>query len=954
MGDILDICGQDGSGKGADVILFSGGAVMDYETVTAPGMDGEIIFDLLSEFSDSEQEVLPIPAAAEPEVIIIVRYNKDDPEQKAAFHVYQYGISVSVYTGDEYIDFVFGCNSYDLFDKLWGMAEKQAGNVTLGSLLDKYGHDGTGEGIELTRSEGGTATYDGKSGTVLIKNSELVYTLLSRFSDCRQEGMPPKSYTDDEVVLTVRYDRENPEYKAFIHITRYGISIGFSHVYGDYSFPCNSLGLLSELWDMADPDSNTCVTLGSLLDMYGKDDAGEGLKLTRFDGSDPNSASQEIIYKDSEKIFGLLRENSSGGGAIHDYASMQPCVVVEVTYQDSSKYPEINTDIDCIMFIRIYRDSIGVDFNMSDESYVFSLDCEELLGRLWDMFDYGELPGDHSEGKYAGTTVIGDVLGFFTADADEDISVEVYKDGVSQSYNVDFSRSMTVLESVHSMTVKVEKPYYNEDSDRAVVHINENAAVHIYPDRVTFVIPEDGEFSCAMNRYYLYEPMINLAVNGIGADVSMTAFEDMTEEEISRLLTGLDFAFVDKALGGYDYSEATRQGDKWQYAFSNSDRALIIFTDMNAHITGAEIADRSVEIPAADISRQFFQTMTEAEITKRITGMDFDELDKALGGYDGALSGMYGYVYSIGSRTLTVYLTPAKTVSNVLLTEDAGAENITRESLAGMTEEKINGLLKGKNINEINVMLGNFDRELAQHNGFTYDLGNKKLLTLYRDKNNIITLAQVTTDLGFDRSSLLQMTDDEITELLTGLDFYDVNIALGGSNTDIYGNPQYQCGSYRCGYREVFITAKIGENISDINITPKLLWPVPTVLHITESYGERYNADIESSDFHSGVDISSPDCAGAEILAAADGTVLTASDTGDGYGVHVVIDHGGKVTTLYGHMEDCTVKVGDKVAQRQVIGHIGNSGQTDGYGCHFEVRVDGKQVDPMDYVNVPE
>ena len=131
------------------------------------------------------------------------------------------------------------------------------------------------------------------------------------------------------------------------------------------------------------------------------------------------------------------------------------------------------------------------------------------------------------------------------------------------------------------------------------------------------------------------------------------------------------------------------------------------------------------------------------------------------------------------------------------------------------------------------------------------------------------------------------------------------------------------------------------------------IWPCPTVLNMTDTYGYRTIAEEGgSSDFHKGIDINKPGCAGEPIVAAASGTVITASNTGNGYGIHVVIDHGDKIATLYGHMSSTVVSVGDEVKQGQTIGYIGCTGYAYGNHCHFEVRVNGQHTDPLNYVSL--
>lgn len=130
------------------------------------------------------------------------------------------------------------------------------------------------------------------------------------------------------------------------------------------------------------------------------------------------------------------------------------------------------------------------------------------------------------------------------------------------------------------------------------------------------------------------------------------------------------------------------------------------------------------------------------------------------------------------------------------------------------------------------------------------------------------------------------------------------------------------------------------------------IWPVPSVRNMTDTYGSRWIVEEQKNSFHKGIDINKPGCAGEPIVASASGTVITASNTGNGYGIHVVIDHGDKIATLYGHMSSCCVNVGDEVQQGQVIGYIGCTGYAYGNHCHFEVRVNGQHTDPLNYVSI--
>ena len=118
-----------------------------------------------------------------------------------------------------------------------------------------------------------------------------------------------------------------------------------------------------------------------------------------------------------------------------------------------------------------------------------------------------------------------------------------------------------------------------------------------------------------------------------------------------------------------------------------------------------------------------------------------------------------------------------------------------------------------------------------------------------------------------------------------------------------------------------------------------LIWPVSGP--ITSPFGMRWGK------LHPGIDIGAS--MGTPIKAAAAGRVIVAAYSG-GYGNLVVIDHGHGLATAYAHQSRIAVGVGQRVAQGQVIGYVGSTGFSTGPHLHFEVRVNGKPVDPMGYL----
>ena len=122
----------------------------------------------------------------------------------------------------------------------------------------------------------------------------------------------------------------------------------------------------------------------------------------------------------------------------------------------------------------------------------------------------------------------------------------------------------------------------------------------------------------------------------------------------------------------------------------------------------------------------------------------------------------------------------------------------------------------------------------------------------------------------------------------------------------------------------------------------KFEWPVPSSHKISSIYGMRIHPIYGVPKMHNGIDIAGADW-GAPFVAAEDGVVIKASDSGDGYGQCVVIDHGNGVSTLYAHGSAIYVKVGQIVKRGENVLAIGSSGVSTGKHAHFEVRVNGTE-----------
>lgn len=121
----------------------------------------------------------------------------------------------------------------------------------------------------------------------------------------------------------------------------------------------------------------------------------------------------------------------------------------------------------------------------------------------------------------------------------------------------------------------------------------------------------------------------------------------------------------------------------------------------------------------------------------------------------------------------------------------------------------------------------------------------------------------------------------------------------------------------------------------------------PTGGPITSGFGNRYHPILHYSRLHAGVDFGGG--YGAAVYSAGGGTVISAGTRG-GYGNCIIIDHGNGTSTVYGHLSRIMVSEGQSVTSHQRIGSIGASGLATGPHLHFEVRINGKPVNPMNYL----
>ena len=131
---------------------------------------------------------------------------------------------------------------------------------------------------------------------------------------------------------------------------------------------------------------------------------------------------------------------------------------------------------------------------------------------------------------------------------------------------------------------------------------------------------------------------------------------------------------------------------------------------------------------------------------------------------------------------------------------------------------------------------------------------------------------------------------------------------------------------------------------------PAIMPVAKTQCKVVSGFGMRFHPILRYRRLHSGIDLTARP--GTPIYATGDGVVRVAGRNPQGmagYGVVTLIDHGFGIQTLYAHMQNTKVRVGQKVKRGEQIGTVGSSGMSSGSHLHYEVIINGKKVDPVYY-----
>jgi murein DD-endopeptidase MepM/ murein hydrolase activator NlpD len=172
-------------------------------------------------------------------------------------------------------------------------------------------------------------------------------------------------------------------------------------------------------------------------------------------------------------------------------------------------------------------------------------------------------------------------------------------------------------------------------------------------------------------------------------------------------------------------------------------------------------------------------------------------------------------------------------------------------------------------------------------------------------------------------------------------------LGINASRVSAVGGPFEAAGKADPTFKQLFTSWKKLDTLQDGAIAVPSDKPVKMGA-FTSGYGVRSDPFKGSSAMHAGIDLSG--AIGTPIYATADGVITTAGYNSGGYGNLIKIDHGRGIETRYGHLSKMSVYAGQRIKRGEMIGRMGSTGRSTGSHLHYEVRIDGRAVNPVPFM----
>ena len=295
---------------------------------------------------------------------------------------------------------------------------------------------------------------------------------------------------------------------------------------------------------------------------------------------------------------------------------------------------------------------------------------------------------------------------------------------------------------------------------------------------------------------------------------------------------------------------------------------------------------------------------------------------------------------SLNDRLVTIYKDGNVNYLEVLFQSEDFSDFLTRfEYLSYITKRDKNLVEEVKSVKaQLETQKATLEQQLASLNALKSEEEGVKALLEEQQSQQESVYAELEKDEAAIKETIaaMQATSDEIGKKIADLQAQEEAKRAAAAAAANQSNGAVTAAAADASSYEV---TSAGSGV----------WPAPASHTITSNYGGRSYPLDGSYNYHLGTDIGAS--YGTPVVSYQAGTVLIASYHWS-YGNYVVVDHGNGLSTLYAHMSALTVSAGQSVSAGQQVGLVGSTGSSTGPHLHFEVRINGSNVDPAPYLGI--
>jgi len=355
-----------------------------------------------------------------------------------------------------------------------------------------------------------------------------------------------------------------------------------------------------------------------------------------------------------------------------------------------------------------------------------------------------------------------------------------------------------------------------------------------------------------------------------------------------------------------------------------------------APVLAAETEEQQRQLE--DIQRQMQQQQNRAAQAQRQVNTLADQLQVIQVDYDSAVG---DYKSITDKRTATEQ--QIRTNTELLAKTEKDLAERSR-----ILNKRMRDIYENGQISYLDVLVGAADfRDFATRIDILQRVLKQDVNLITKVKAERELVVQTRAQLDLDRAAILELENvaAQKKNIIESRKNERENVLNGAVNDRDAAERAYQDLQETSRRIERMIRNHESGNKDYAGSSGTMMWPLDGP--ITSPFGWRIHPIFGTQIYHSGVDIGADY---GEPIRAADGGVVIYADWMGGYGKAVIIDHGGGITTLYGHNSELVVSEGQRVRKGEVIARAGATGYATGPHCHFEVRQNGSPVNPMGYL----